>query len=100
MTLQACVSGLSEEGVGGDALGLEWSMLMAGASSVLSTHWYIPVDSSATFCINFYDKWLLNGLSRAQAWRSAVLDQMDDNKAFDGDRAYHWASFSLAGDWR
>ena len=100
LTLQACVSGLSEEGVGGDALGLEWSILMVGASGVLSTHWNIPVESSATFCIHFYDKWLLNGLSRAQAWRSAVLNQMDDSKAFDGDQAYHWAAFSLAGDWR
>jgi hypothetical protein len=42
----------------------------------------------------------LNGLSRAQAWRSAVLDQMDENKAFDGDQASNWAAFSLAGDWR
>jgi tetratricopeptide (TPR) repeat protein len=100
VSLQACVSGLSEEGVGGDALGLEWSLLMAGAASVLSTHWNIPVESSADFCIRFYEEWLLNGTSRAQAWRNAVLSQMDDNKGFEGDRAYRWAAFSLAGDWR
>ncbi len=100
VSLQACVSGLSEEGVGGDALGLEWSLLMAGARSVLSTHWNIPVESSADFCIRFYQGWLLDGLSRAQAWRNAVLDQMDDGKAFDGEQAYHWAAFSLAGDWQ
>lgn len=100
VSLQACVSGLSEEGVGGDALGLEWSLLMAGARSVLSTHWNIPVEGSADFCIRFYEEWLLNGLSRAQAWRNAVLSQLDDNKAFEGEQAYHWAAFSLAGDWR
>lgn len=100
VTLQACVSGLSEEGVGGDALGPEWSLLMAGARSVLSTHWNIPVESSADFSIRFYQEWLLNGLSRAQAWRSAVLSQMDEKKPFEGDQAYRWAAFSLAGDWR
>lgn len=100
VSLQACVSGLAEEGVGGDALGLEWALLMAGARSVLSTHWNIPVDSSADFCIHFYEDWLLNGLSRAQAWRNAVLSQMGTNSIFNGDQAYRWAAFSLAGDWR
>ena len=100
VTLQACVSGLSEEGVGGDLLGPEWSLLMGGARSVLSTHWNIPVESSADFSIRFYEEWLLSGLSRAQAWRNAILSQMHDNKAFEGEQAYHWAAFSLAGDWR
>lgn len=100
VSLQACLSGLSEEGVGGDALGPEWSLLMAGARSVLSTHWEVPAESSAAFCIRFYEEWLLKGLSRAQAWRNAVLSQLDGNKIFDGDQAYNWAAFSLAGDWR
>jgi hypothetical protein len=101
LSLQACVSGLSEEGVGGEALiGLEWSLLIAGARSVLSTHWNIPVEGSAAFCIRFYEEWLLNGVSRAQAWRNTVLSQMDDKKPFEGDQAYRWAAFSLAGDWR
>lgn len=100
VSLQACVSGLSEEGVGGDALGPEWSLLMAGARSVLSTHWNVLDESSAAFCIRFYEEWLLKGLSRAQAWRNSVLSLTDGNKVFDGDQAYHWAAFSLAGDWR
>ena len=100
VSLQSCVSGLSEEGAGGDALGMEWSLLIAGTNSVLSTHWNIPVESSADFCIRFYEEWLINRLSRAQAWRIAVLSLMDDSKPFDGKNAYNWASFSLAGDWR
>ncbi len=100
VSLQACVSGLSEEGIGGDALGLEWSLLIAGASSVLSTHWNIPVESSADFCIRFYEEWLVNGLSRAQAWRNVILSQLDNSKAFDNKLVYNWAPFSLAGDWR
>jgi tetratricopeptide (TPR) repeat protein len=100
LSLQACVSGLSEEGRGGDLLGLEWSLLMAGAQSVLSTHWNVPVDSSADFCIRFYEEWLVNGQSRAQAWRKAVLTQLGDHPFFESQQAHHWAAFSLAGDWR
>ena len=100
VTLQACVSGLAEEGIGGDALGLEWSLLMAGASSILSTHWNVDVATSADFSIRFYDNWLRKGLSRAHAWREAMLSLMDAAAPFKGDNAYHWAPFSLAGDWR
>lgn len=100
ITLQACVSGLSEEGVGGDALGLEWSFLMAGARSILSTHWYVNVEASTEFSIRFYDHWLNQGQSRASAWRKAMLSLMDTTAPFKGANAYHWAPFSLSGDWR
>lgn len=65
---------------------------------VISTHWNIPPEISAAFCIRFYDEWLLNG-HRAQAWRNAVLSQMDEKNVFNGDQVYRWADFSLAGDW-
>ncbi|MBS9405439.1 CHAT domain-containing protein [Halomonas sp. TRM85114] len=100
VTLQACVSGLSEEGVGGDALGLEWSLLMAGACSILSTHWNVDVGTSADFSIRFYDNWLRKGRSRASAWREAMLSLMEKTAPFKGANAYHWAPFSLSGDWR
>jgi len=100
VTMQACVSGLSEEGIGGDALGLEWSLLMAGARSVLSTHWNVPAGSSADFSVQFYKEWLVNGASRAAAWRTTVMSLMSDVNPFHGENAYEWAMFSLAGDWR
>jgi hypothetical protein len=97
LTLQACVSGLSKTGYGGDALGLEWACLVLGAVSVLSTHWHASAQTTARFVERFYDHWLVKEESRASAWRRAVL-------ALRGDRAtsdpYHWAAFSLTGDWR
>lgn len=100
VTLQACVSGLSEEGQGGDALGLEWSLLMAGARTVLSTHWHVPAGTSAEFSMRFYAAWLEGGMTKAEAWRDAMLSLMDEHDPFDGGNAYHWAPYSLAGDWR
>jgi CHAT domain-containing protein len=44
-----CSTRLSKEGTGGDALGLEWALLLAGASSVVTAHWDVPLSSSSEF---------------------------------------------------
>lgn len=98
VTLQACVTGKSTEGRGGDALGLEWAMLLHGASSVLSSHWNLKARQSARFCQNFYENWLHQGLSRAEAWHAAALDAAGTGATESNSR--DWAAFSLSGDWR
>jgi CHAT domain-containing protein len=96
VTTQACSSGLSREGAGGDALGIELALLLCGASSVLTTHWDVPLGPSGEFCERFYQGWLgPEHLTRAQAWRRAALSMKDE-----GRPPYEWAAFSLAGDWR
>jgi CHAT domain-containing protein len=100
VTLQACVSGLAKEGIGGDALGLELAFLLAGAQSLLTTHWNISAGASADFSIRFYQKWLAEKSTRAQAWRQAVLDLMKEATPSDIPGEYYWAAFSLSGDWR
>jgi tetratricopeptide (TPR) repeat protein len=100
VTLQACVSGLAKEGIGGDALGLELAFLLAGAQSMLTTHWNVSAAASADFSIRFYQKWLVDKLTRAQAWREAMLDLMKEETPSDLPGEYYWAGFSLSGDWR
>lgn len=100
VTMQACVSGLSKEGIGGDALGLEWALLQAGANSLLATHWDVNAQTSADFSLGFYQRWLFDKASRAVAWRKTVLELMDSQEVFEHHRAYYWAPFSLSGDWR
>jgi CHAT domain-containing protein len=100
VTLQACVSGLAKEGIGGDALGLELALLLAGAQSVLTSHWNIPADASAEFSVRFYRRWLLDGETRARAWRAAVLELAGENAGAAVPAEYYWAGFSLSGDWR
>lgn len=95
VTMQACSSGLSREGVGGDALGLEWALLLAGASSVLTAHWEVPLSTSSEFCRRFYEAWIMNGQTRAGAWRSTARGM-----ARDGLSLSDWAGLALAGDWR
>lgn len=95
VTMQACSTGLSKEGSGGDALGLEWAFLLAGAASALTSHWEVPLTSSSEFVLRFYDSWLVDGTTRAGAWRSAALGMLHE-----GAPPEEWSGFSLAGDWR
>jgi CHAT domain-containing protein len=95
ITLQACSSGLSREGAGGDALGMEYAALLAGAPSVLAAHWDVPLGPSSDFCTLFYRNWLTQDMSRAQAWRSAALELLASTAS-----PHVWAAFSLTGDWR
>lgn len=93
VTLQACVSGHATANPQGDAVGLEWAFLMAGAASTLGTHWHVDRDDAARFLYVFYDTWL-GGDTRVSAWAAAGAALR--NK--DNDR--RWAAFSLTGDWR
>lgn len=103
VTIQACVSGQAKEGIGGDALGLDWALLQLGASSLLSTGWNVDVYWANDFCRLFYEAWQ-NGQSKADAHRLAclALKEKRKNETAPGDLTspYYWAAFSLTGDWR
>ena len=92
VTLQACVSGYAAANPQGDAVGLEWAFMLAGAASTLGTHWHVPAEETADFSATFYDAWL-GGVGRAHAaWIAA------DRLRRHGSR--QWSAFSLTGDWR
>ena len=98
VTLQACVVGLAREGIGGDALGLDWALFQLGASSLLAAHWYVSAELTTEFCLRFYRAWLQQGKSRAAAWRQTIAGMRKDGGALA--QPYAWAAFSLSGDWR
>jgi CHAT domain-containing protein len=100
VTLHACVSGLASEGIGGDALGLEWALMQAGAESLVATHWNVADEASADFSIHFYQKWIVEGTSRAEAWRESTVMLMNKRYRNAEPEARDWAAFSLSGDWR
>jgi CHAT domain-containing protein len=94
VTMQACVSGLAKEGIGGDALGLEWAMLQAGAKSILSTHWNIEAIHSLQFLKKFYTYWLLDKNTKAESWRKSVLEMK-----METSNPYAFTAYSLTGNW-
>jgi hypothetical protein len=98
VTMEACVSGRAKEGIGGDAIGLDWALMLAKASSLLSSHWHVDAGSAKVFSQTFYQYWLFEeNYSRAQAWQKTVIDLMESQKT---SSPYQWAAFSLSGDWR
>jgi len=98
VALEACVSGLAAEGIGGDALGMDWAFTQAGASSLLVSHWKVNVVMAAEFFVRFYRHWLLERLSKAEAWRRTIMDLWEAGGKLGETRS--WAAFSLCGDWR
>ena len=92
VTLQACVSGHASANPQGDAIGLEWAFLMAGAASTIGTHWYVDRDDAMAFVESFYDAWL-GGRGRASAWAAAGATLRRRGGAA-------WEAFSLTGEWR
>lgn len=97
VSLMACVSGLSREGLGGDALGLDWALVNAGARSILSSHWMISAGRAAEFFDRFYQFWLGENQSKAMAFQNAIQDL---HKSSSAENMHQWSAFSLSGDWR
>ncbi|GAI78437.1 unnamed protein product, partial [marine sediment metagenome] len=89
----------AKEGVGRDALGLEWTMLLAGASSILATHWNVGANHSYEFLNRFYQYWLHDKMSKAKAWRKTVLE-LKKSKNTELNSPYAYAAYSLTGTWK
>jgi CHAT domain-containing protein len=98
VSMMACVSGLGREGIAGDALGLDWALIQAGASSLISTHWKVSAASAARFFILFYQNWIENSQSRAAAFRNTMLQLLNGDHA--PKALQQWAAFSLTGEIR
>ncbi len=98
VSLMACVTGLAKEGIAGDALGLDWALIQAGASSLISTHWHVNVVCAAHFFMRFYEKWIKDRQSRASAYRATILELLNQNYTQRSLR--NWTAFSLTGDFR
>ena len=98
VSMMACVSGLAKEGIGGDSLGLDWALIQAGASSLISTHWKVSAASAARFFTLFYENWIENEQSRAAAFRNTMLELMNGENT--PESLQQWTAFSLTGDIR
>ncbi|MBS1731209.1 MAG: CHAT domain-containing protein [Bacteroidetes bacterium] len=100
VTFQACVSGRSKEGVGGDAIGMEWAAFYCGADSLLSAAWDIDIFWVNKFCILFYEKWLNKGMSKAEAYTQAMRQILRSDLPSDKLNIYFWGGLILSGNWK
>jgi len=98
IVLSACETGTGENIRGEGMVGLTRGFMYAGSPRVLASLWKVDDQSTATLMTEFYQYYLQEGLTPAQALRQAQL-AMWENK--EGTwQPYYWSAFVLQGEWR
>ncbi|HMQ04297.1 MAG TPA: CHAT domain-containing protein [Pyrinomonadaceae bacterium] len=77
---------------------LAWGAMGAGATTVISAQWEANDKTAGQFTQGFY-KHYKNGLSPVEALQRTSIE-MIRNKSFGSHEPYHWAAFTLVGDFR
>lgn len=94
--LSACDSGAGEVRTGEGVMSLRRAFRIAGAETVLASHWKVNNTAARRLMTEFIRRWR-SGEPRANAWREAQLFLLHSN---DFSNPYFWAAFTLTGDWR
>jgi CHAT domain-containing protein/tetratricopeptide (TPR) repeat protein len=94
--LSACDSGTGELEIGEGMMSLRRAFLIAGAQTVLASHWNISDKATSQLMTEFIRRWH-SGEPRVQAWREAQLSLLHSK---DFSNPYFWAAFTLTGQWR
>ena len=94
--LSACDSGAGEVKIGEGVMSLRRAFTIAGAESVLASHWKVNDEATSRLMTDFMRRWRA-GTPRAQAWRQAQLAML---RSKDFANPYFWAAFTLTGQWQ
>jgi CHAT domain-containing protein len=93
--LSACDTGSGEVKIGEGVMSLRRAFRIAGAESVLASHWTVSDKATTQLMTEFMRRWR-SGEPRAQAWREAQLSLLHSK---DFSNPYFWAAFTLTGQW-
>ncbi len=128
VTLSACDTGRGKAASGQGTLGLQRSLQVAGAKTVVATLWSVDDQATRQLMEEFYRNLWVRGLPRLEALRQAQLAALrgdlgklqpssrtksansptSDSRGglkrpgmdIDSRHPYYWAAFVLSGDWR
>jgi CHAT domain-containing protein len=93
--LSACDSGAGEVKIGEGMMSLRRAFLIAGAQTVLASHWPVSDKATSPLMTEFMRRWRA-GEPRAHAWREAQLELL---RSKDFSNPYFWSAFTLTGQW-
>jgi CHAT domain-containing protein len=79
-------------------MSLRRAFRIAGAQTVLASHWKVSDKATSQLMTEFMRRWRA-GEPRAKAWREAQLALLR-SKEKDFSNPYFWAAFTLTGQWR
>ncbi|MFG0318541.1 MAG: CHAT domain-containing protein [Planctomycetota bacterium JB042] len=101
VVLSACSTGLGTAFGGEGMQSLQRAFHVAGARTVVASLWKVDDAATADLMKVFYRARFDEGMSTAEALRTARLDLLERNRAAFGDaRPATWGAFVLSGDWR
>lgn len=99
VTMSACETGLGKHVAGEGVLGLPRLLMRAGADQVLMTLWKVGDKYSLALMPKFYDNFLNNGQTKAEALREAKQAMFKkSDKGIFYQHPFYWAAFTLYGE--
>ena len=96
LVLSACETATGDKRA---ALGLAGIAIRADVRSTLATLWQVNDTSTAQFMISFYQQLSSGRLTKAEALRNVQLAFLKNYPDTDYNRPFHWAPFTLVGNW-
>ena len=82
--------------IGEGVMSLRRSFRIAGAQTVLASHWKVSDKATSQLMTGFIRRWR-SGAPRAKAWREAPLSLLHSSEF---QNPFFWAAFTLTGQWR
>jgi CHAT domain-containing protein len=95
VVLSACDTGIGEVKIGEGVMSLRRAFRIAGAETVLASHWPVNDKATSQLMTEFIQRWR-SGEPRAKAWREAELSLLHSREFAS---PYFWAAFTLTGQW-
>jgi CHAT domain-containing protein/tetratricopeptide (TPR) repeat protein len=96
VVLSACDSGSGEVKIGEGVMSLCRGFRIAGAQTVLASHWAVSDKATTEMMTEFMRRWH-SGEQRADAWREAQLMLLHSKDFSD---PFFWSAFTLTGQWQ
>jgi CHAT domain-containing protein len=94
VVLSACQSSVGTLSRGDEVVGLTRAFFFAGTPTVISSLWSVNDAATEKLMVSFYQHWLIEGMSKAEALQAAQADVRAVKK---WESPFYWAGFILNG---
>ncbi|MBI2833357.1 MAG: CHAT domain-containing protein, partial [Acidobacteria bacterium] len=95
VVLSACETARGRVAAGEGVIGMTWALFVAGATSVVVSHWKVDASSTTDLMVELHRQIRRAKSSKAEALRRASLLLLQSERY---RHPYYWAPFVLVGD--